>query len=82
MPVNHFSICVPTASVSELATWLVTSLQHMDFKELTRPVPWIVGMGETTAYFWINGVDVEAGVAASSYADIMKANHVAFTAQS
>jgi len=82
MPVNHFSICVPTASVSELAAWLITSLQHMGFKEFMRPVPWAVGMGETTPYFWIYGVDAEAGAAASSYADILKANHVAFTAQS
>ncbi|KIN07020.1 hypothetical protein OIDMADRAFT_15973 [Oidiodendron maius Zn] len=59
MPLDHLSVPVPQDQFENIITFLTTSLQHLGFKEMFRPVPTLVGMGETTPYFWVNAVDTK-----------------------
>lgn len=78
MPVDHFSIVIPSSKVDGMATFLTESLQHIGgFKEHLRFGPQMVGMGETGPYCWLFGVEMDA----SAMADVLKKYHVAFTAE-
>lgn len=81
MPCDHFSLVVPPSKFEPLIEWLVTSLSHLGFKEHMRPVPSVVGLGDTSPYFWLSSclpeeVDEKAALA------LLKSTHVAFTAES
>ena len=80
MPLDHFAIYVPQSKFEDLVTFLTASLGHLGFKEFMRPVPNVVGLGETTAYFWMSGVPED--VDDKSHGTVMKKDHIAFTAES
>lgn len=46
-----------------------------------RPIPTVVGMGETKPYFWLNTVNLE-GDEAKGFEAGLKAQHIAFSAKS
>lgn len=81
MPLDHFSINVPLSKLDGVIAFLTSSLKHLGLKEIVRPVPFVVGLGEKAPYFWITGIDPD-------YADektqelLSKKQHVAFTAES
>lgn len=81
MPLDHFSITVPTSSVDGVAKFLVSSLGHMGFKEFVRPIPTVVGLGDSKPWLWISGKDAENGDQKSQEA-LLKGTHVALTAES
>lgn len=53
----------------------------MGFKEIMRPIPTVVGMGETAPYFWIAAIGPEVADE-KTQESILKKNHIAFTAES
>ncbi|KAI4144316.1 MAG: hypothetical protein L6R39_004234 [Caloplaca ligustica] len=53
MPLDHFSLIVPVDKLDPMVNFLTQALQHMGFKEHIRFGPCVVGMGETTPYFWL-----------------------------
>jgi hypothetical protein len=81
MPIDHFTLLVSQPKVDPLITFLTTALAHLDFKEIVRPVPNVVGLGEQAPYFWISGL-VPEGVEENSLENALKGLHIAFTAQS
>ena len=81
MPVDHFSIYVPVSKIDAIVTFLTSSLQHLGFKEFVRPVPFVVGMGESKPYFWITGINPEE-VDEKMLEVLLKKQHIAFTAES
>jgi hypothetical protein len=80
MPVDHFSLSVPQSQLESVITFLVSSLQHLGFKEHMRPIPSVVGLGEATPYLWITGLDPVDGDE-KTYETLLKKTHIAFTAQ-
>ena len=81
MPVDHFSLHVPQEHLEQVVSFLVSSLQVIGFKEYYRPIPTVVGMGDTTPYIWIAGVDPK-DVDAKTVMNIAKRQHTGFVAQS
>lgn len=81
MPLDHFTVLVPQTKIEDLVTFLTASLNNLGFKEIIRPIPDVVGLGEnTTPYFWIAALpeDVEE----DSPKPIVKSDHMAFAAES
>lgn len=53
MPLDHFSIIVPEGNLEPVVSWLLTANAPFGFKEITRPVAHVVGLGESRPYFWV-----------------------------
>ena len=82
MPLDHFSINVPPTKLEDVIKFLTTSLAHFGFKEHMRPIPEVVGMGDSkSAYFWING-RLPENADPATMEGLLKATHIAFTAES
>jgi hypothetical protein len=81
MPLDHISLVVPQPTLDPLITFLTTTLSHIGFKEIVRPIPDVVGLGEGNPYLWITGL-VPEGVEDESLKKLLKGLHVAFVAES
>lgn len=81
MPCDHVSVIVPATKIDDVAKFLLTSLAHLDFKEMMRPTPTVIGMGEEKPWFWLMGVD-EGEVDATTFAKLNNRAHIAFAAES
>lgn len=81
MLLDHFNLLVPPSQLEATISFLTSSLAHMGFKELERPIPTVVGLGETAAYFWIGVVEPDE-VDEKSLDYLLRHNHIAFTAES
>lgn len=81
MPLDHSSLTVPASSVAPLLTFLTSSLAHLGFKEQIRFGPYVVGLGEDKAYFWIAGI-LSPDADAKTVEDMLKKQHFAFGAES
>ena len=58
MPLDHFSVAVPSSKLEGMVAFLTNSLQYLGFKEHVRfPTPVAVGLGDTRPYMWIFAVD-------------------------
>ncbi|TAQ91421.1 hypothetical protein B7494_g132 [Chlorociboria aeruginascens] len=82
MPLDHFFITVPASELDGLVTFLISSLQHIGFKEYVR-TPTHAGLGDGTPYLWIAGdmpEDVEKTIR-SVQKDLFTKQHVAFSAK-
>lgn len=79
MPIDHFSLTVPLTKLEAMVIFLSTSLHHLGFKEITRPIPTVIGMGEGMPYFWLS--TLEDGDEKTIDA-ILRKQHVAFNAKS
>jgi len=80
MPIDHAAVVVPQSKLDELVAFLLTSLSHLGFKEIMRPAPHAVGLGDVAPFFWLTGVE-DADVDAKTLELILKKTHVAFTAE-
>lgn len=79
MQLDHFVIRVPPAKFEAVVQWLITSMQHMGFREHARPVPNVVGLGADWSWFWVNGM---AGGDDEGAMQVLKGLHIAFRAES
>jgi len=84
MPLDHFSIVVPQAKFEGLITFLAASLKHLGFTEHMRPIPTVVGMGDSTPFFWITAFDAgeEEEEDSKVQETLLKKQHIAFAAES
>jgi hypothetical protein len=81
MPADHFSVLVPNSKIDEVAAFLVSSFQHLGFKEFMRPIPTVVGLGDNTPFLWLSGFD-SSEIDEKALEIIGKKQHIALTAQS
>ena len=81
MPLDHFSFAVPQHAFDPIVKFVLDSLQHMGYKEHMRPIPNVVGLGDATPFLWIVGADLQDGEERLQ-ADLLKRQHIAFTAKS
>ncbi|KAF7185821.1 hypothetical protein HII31_12694 [Pseudocercospora fuligena] len=80
MPLDHFCIIVPEDKLEDIVSWLVTSNSLFGFKEIMRPLPHVVGLGEDRPYFWIWS---DPSTEASEYqVKEWRKQHIAFTVES
>ncbi|CZR56067.1 uncharacterized protein PAC_05955 [Phialocephala subalpina] len=79
MPAHHFTLQVPESKFEEVVAFLVSSLKHTGFKEFFRPIPTVVGLGETNPYLWIAAVPEGNGVG-PVLENLLKHNHLGFEA--
>lgn len=85
MPVDHFSIWVPTSSFEPLVSFLTSSLSHMGYKDMVRMphVPALCGMGDHTgAFMWIAGLNAETPEEEKALKKVLTRQHTAFVAES
>jgi len=73
MPVDHTTLIVPTDKLEGLVAFLKEAYAPLGFKEIMRPSPKSVGLGETAPYFLIIGDD-------NAKDEVVKRHHIAFTA--
>ncbi|TVY45908.1 hypothetical protein LSUB1_G000486 [Lachnellula subtilissima] len=60
MPLDRMTLTVPHAKRDAITSFLATSLHSLSLKEIKRPLPHTVGLGEETApYFWLNSSSAE-----------------------
>jgi hypothetical protein len=53
MPLDHFCIIVPEGKLEAMVSWLLSANSTFGFREITRPVAHVVGLGEDRPYFWV-----------------------------
>ncbi|KAI4152240.1 MAG: hypothetical protein LQ340_003033 [Diploschistes diacapsis] len=80
MPLDHFFLSVPPSKYEGVISFLLTSLAHMGFREFRRPIPLVAGLGDSSAFLWINGLNRE-GVDDATLDLFASKNHIAFTAE-
>ncbi|KAL8977307.1 MAG: hypothetical protein Q9177_006666, partial [Variospora cf. flavescens] len=81
MPLDHFSLTIPTEKIDPMVKFLTASLQHLGFKEHLRYGPHVIGMGETFPYFWLAAAVGGEGSDQKTVDLMLKKQHVAFTAE-
>jgi len=81
MQVDHVSLAVPYAKLDAEVTFLTSSMAHMGLKELMRPHPAVVGMGSSSPFLWVSGVDNARNEIVEDGNRILKV-HLAITAKS
>jgi len=82
MSLHHFCVLVPPTKLEDLVTFLKTSLAHLGFKEFTRPVPGMVGMGKDSPYLWVDSYHVVEEADINAVQRMLGVTHVAFEASS
>jgi hypothetical protein len=56
MPCSHVSLPVPFSKADAEAAFLLAAFGHMGLKEIARPGPGVVGLGENAPWLWISGL--------------------------
>lgn len=57
MLIDHVSYPVPFSKVDDEVNFLLAACAHMGIHECMRPVPGVVGMGDTAPWLWIGGLE-------------------------
>lgn len=57
MPLDHIAMYVQADRLDEFVTWLAAAGEPLGFKEMFRPMPSLVAMGENKPWFWVYGDD-------------------------
>ncbi|KAI9713840.1 MAG: hypothetical protein M1820_000570 [Bogoriella megaspora] len=78
MPVDHYPLLVPASALEPTIKFLVESLGHLGFHEFSRPIAGVVGLGETTPYFWISAI---SGLEDAALLPYLGKAHIAFAAE-
>lgn len=78
MPIDHTTLVVPTTKLEATISFLTTALAPLGFKEIKRPLPTFVGLGDNSPWFWMTTVDGDV----ETHEAILKKQHMAFTATS
>ncbi|KAF2447405.1 hypothetical protein P171DRAFT_429051 [Karstenula rhodostoma CBS 690.94] len=77
MPLDHITSPVSKAALEPLVTYLATAHASLGLRELVRPVPHAVGLGETSPYLWV--ISDPTTEATDAQIREWRKQHVAFT---
>ena len=78
LTVDHMCLIVPASKLDKMADFLISALKPWGFKEMMRPVPNYVGLGDQLPFFWIAGIEGDT----ETLEKVMKSQHTAFRAES
>ena len=76
LTIDHTSIVVPAAKLDDVVKFLLAALEPLGLKEMMRPIPNSVGLGDQTPFFWVTGIEGDA----KTLELVMKSEHTAFSA--
>ena len=76
LTIDHAAIVVPAAKLDDFVNFLVAALEPLGLKEMMRPIPTSVGLGDQTPFFWVSGIEGDA----QTLALVMENEHTAFSA--
>lgn len=78
LTIDHTAIVVPASKLDGVVNFLIAALKPLGLKEMMRPLPNSVGLGDQTPFFWVTGIEGDA----KTLEAVMKNEHTAFTAAS
>lgn len=78
LTVDHMCLVVPASKLDKMAEFLIAALKPWGFKEIMRPVPNSVGLGDQLPFFWIAGLEGDA----ETLEKVTRSQHIAFRAAS
>jgi hypothetical protein len=67
-----------TIDHTAIVNFLLAALKPFGLKEMMRPIPNSVGLGDQTPFFWVTGIEGDERTLEA----VMKNEHTAFTAES
>ena len=57
LTIDHTAIVVPAAKLDDVVKFLLAALEPLGLKEMMRPIPNSVGLGDQTPFFWVTGIE-------------------------
>jgi hypothetical protein len=78
LTIDHTAIVVPASQLDGVVNFLLAALKPLGLKEMLRPIPNSVGLGDQTPFFWVTGIEGDE----KTLEAVMKNEHTAFTAAS
>ena len=60
LTIDHTAIVVPAAKLDDVVKFLLAALEPLGLKEMMRPIPNSVGLGDQTPFFWVTGIEGDA----------------------
>jgi hypothetical protein len=78
LTIDHTAIVVPASQLDGVVNFLLAALKPLGLKEMMRPIPNSVGLGDQTPFFWVTGIEGDERTLEA----VMKNEHTAFTAAS
>ncbi|KAM0717133.1 hypothetical protein Q7P37_006985 [Cladosporium fusiforme] len=76
--VDHMCVVVPISKLDDIVKFLLAALAPLNFKEIMRPIPTSVGLGDQLPFFWVSGVEGDA----ATLERVMQSEHMAFSVAS
>jgi hypothetical protein len=76
LTIDHTAIVVPAAKLDDVIKFLLAALKPLGLKEMMRPIPTSVGLGDQTPFFWVTGIEGDA----KTLELVMQNEHTAFSA--
>lgn len=78
LTLDHTAIVVPASKLDDVVKFLLAALAPLGLKEMMRPIPNSVGLGDQSPFFWVTGVEGDA----ATLETVMQREHTAFSAAS
>lgn len=78
LTIDHTAIVVPASKLDDVVKFLLAALEPLGLKEMMRPIPNSVGLGDQTPFFWVTGIEGDAKILET----VMQGEHTAFSASS
>jgi hypothetical protein len=76
LKIDHTAIVVPADKLNDVVKFLLAALEPLGLKEMMRPIPNSVGLGDQTPFFWVTGIEGDAKTLES----VLQNEHTAFSA--
>jgi hypothetical protein len=78
LTIDHTAIVVPASKLDDFVKFLLAALEPVGIKEMMRPVPNSVGLGDQTPFFWVSGLEGDP----ETLEAVVRSEHTAFSASS
>ena len=76
LTIDHTAIVVPADKLDDVVKFLLAALGPLGLKEMMRPIPNSVGLGDQTPFFWVTGIEGDS----KTLQAVMQNEHTAFSA--
>jgi hypothetical protein len=76
LTIDHTAIVVPAEKLDDVVKFLLVALEPLGLKEMMRPIPNSVGLGDQTPFFWVTGIEGDA----KTLEAVLQNEHTAFSA--
>ena len=77
LTLDHTALVVPASKLDDFVKFVLAALEPLGLKEMMRPVPNSVGLGDQTPFFWVTGIEGDARTLEA----FVQNEHTAFSAK-